>query len=113
MARRSRLPAKAASHAGDILALSPLVIGARLAEMSLATPFGLAMSMRALVVEKSFAAAESGAAVWFEMSRQTIETSLGRPALPRHAAEDLAEAALRPVARRVRANAARKRKKIA
>jgi hypothetical protein len=113
MARRTRLPAKAASHAGDILALSPLVIGSRLAEMSLATPFGFAMSMRALVVEKSFAVAESGTAVWFEMTRQTIESSLGRAALPRHAAEDLAEAALRPVARRVRANAAAKRKKIA
>jgi hypothetical protein len=106
-ARRSR----AATHAGDIIALSPLVIGMRLAELSVATPYGFAVSMRGFALEKSLAAFEASAGIWAELTTQAIATGFGRAALPRHAAEGLANAALKPVARRVRANAAATRSK--
>jgi hypothetical protein len=106
VARRSkaRKAADSATHATEILALSPFVIGKRMAQMSRDTPLGAAMSLQGFAMEKGFAALESGTAMWMEMARQSVEASLGRHTSAHKSAEGIANAGLKPLSKRVRAN---------
>jgi len=101
---KARKTADSAAHATEILALSPFVIGKRMAQMSRDTPFGAAMSLHGFAMEKGFAALESGAAIWMEMTRQSLEASLGKHTSAQKSAEGIANAALKPLSKRVRAN---------
>lgn len=114
MARKKKTaenPDTASSQASDILAMSPFVMGARLADMARKSPMAAASDMHGFAIEKSFAALESGTALWMEMTRLSIDSSFGKHATPQSAAEGLASAALKPLSKRVRANAAGKPKK--
>jgi hypothetical protein len=93
-----------AAHATEILALSPFVIGKRMAQMSRDTPFGAAMSLLGFAMEKGFAALESGTAIWMELARQSMDASLGKHTSAHKSAEGFANAALKPLSKRVRAN---------
>lgn len=104
MARRTRKTASAAAHATEIMALSPFVIGRRMAQMAQETPVGAAMSMHAFAMEKGLAAMEAGTAVWMEMARRSIDAGFGIHSSAENTAEAFAKAALTPVRKRVRAN---------
>jgi hypothetical protein len=93
-----------AAHATEILALSPFIIGKRMAQMSRDTPFGAAMSLHGFAMEKGFAALESGTAIWMELARQSMDASLGKHTNAHKSAEGFANAALQPLSKRVRAN---------
>lgn len=86
------------------MALSPFVIGRRMAQMAQDTPFGAAMALQSFAMEKGFAAMEAGTAVWMEMARRTIDAGFGVHATAEEHAEAFARAALKPVRKRVRAN---------
>ena len=92
--------------------MSPAVMRERLAKMSLETPLGAAMAMQGFALEKTMAGLESGAAVWMEMMRLSVGSSLGEHTMPGKAAEGIAAAALHPMSKRVRANASRKPKQV-
>lgn len=86
------------------MALSPFVIGRRMAQMTQDSPFGAAMAMQAFAFEKGLAAMEAGTAVWMEMTRRSIDAGFGIHASAGEHAEALTSAALKPVRKRVRAN---------
>ncbi len=83
-------------------------MGSRLAKMSGKSPMAAASDMHGFAIEKSMAALESGTALWMEMARLSMNAGLGKPATPENAAKQLVAAALKPVAKRVRANHAAK-----
>ncbi len=109
---RKKKPSKkldtASSQASDIMAMSPFVMGSRLAGMSGKTPLGAASDMHGFAMEKSMTALESGTALWMEMARLSMNAGFGNPSTPENAAKQLVAAALKPVARRVRENHAAK-----
>jgi hypothetical protein len=98
----------------DILWAAPLVMGARMSRMmlpeTLRTAADRAEDTR-MVAEKMQAAGEAVVAAQLEASRQMTEAwigmAFGRAPNTRRAADAIASAALKPVRRKVRANAKR------
>lgn len=93
-------------EAGAIFWLAPWVMAERMSKMAAGTPMEAFVSMHGFANEKMIASLHSATAVTVEAIRQSTHLAQGRTHDAYEAIARLTHAAIEPVARQVRANAA-------